>query len=242
LLTIINGKRTGLKKGTPKTRRFALSCAARDLSEELMQRIVVMVLVLLVATSAVAQSSRRHSRKPQPPPESPHMSSAKQSVEMKKMTDTFAGMWKTTSTIEKSEFFPMSGTASGRSDFRSGPAGNSLIERARSHGVMGVFAGLGVFWWDEKAAAYRGLWCDSLAPGGCDALGTGHWDGDALVFVSAVDMGGSKMQMKETYSDIKADSFTFTMETAMGDAPMTKMMTIQYQREQPKTTVPTPSE
>ena len=169
------------------------------------------------------------------------MPSAKQSEEMKKLTDTFAGMWKTTATVEKNAFFPMSGTAEGRSDFRSGPAGNSLIERARSHGVMGVFAGLGLFWWDSKAAAYKALWCDSLSQNGCDSLGTGHWEGNSLVFTSQTDVGAGSMQMRETYSNVTADSFTFTMEAAAGDAPMAKMMTIQYQRVQPKTVATPPA-
>jgi len=197
------------------------------------------ILIVAFATVSFAQSSRRSRRHAEPA--TPVVPSAKQSAEMKKMVDTFAGMWKTTFTIEKSDFFPVAGTATGRSDYRSGPAGNSLIERARSHGAMGNFAGLGVFWWDAKASVYRGLWCDSLAPDGCDAMGTGQWTGNILVFTADVDMGQSKLQMKETYSDISTDSFTFTMETSMGGAPPTKVMTIQYQREQPKATVSTPA-
>ena len=204
-----------------------------------MRRLFAVTLILTLTTPAFAQSAR-HSRHHKAEP-APVVPSAKQSEEMKKMTETFAGMWKTTFTIEKSDFFPAAGTATGRSDFRSGPAGNSLIERARSHGAMGLFAGLGVFWWDAKAGAYRGLWCDSLAPDGCDALGTGQWTGNNLVFTSEVDMGQGKLQLRETYSDISTDSFTFTMETGMNGGPMAKMMTGQYRREQPKTTVITPT-
>ncbi|MGZ4790034.1 MAG: DUF1579 family protein [Terriglobales bacterium] len=205
-----------------------------------MRRLPLAILILVLATTSFAQTSRHRHKKAVPP--TPSMPSAKQSEEMKKLTDTFVGMWKTTATIEKNAFFPMAGTSEGRSDFRSGPAGNSLVERARSHGVMGAFAGLGVFWWDAKAAAYKAIWCDSLAPDGCDTLGTGRWDGNNLVFTSDMDMNGSPLHMRETYSDITADSFTFTMEAAMADAPMAKMMTIRYQRVQPKTTVISPSE
>jgi Protein of unknown function (DUF1579) len=201
----------------------------------LMRRILIAVLMLALTTGVSAQSARRHKRRTQPPPPAPQIPPAKQIEEMKKMTDTFGGMWNTTATVEKNMFFSEAGTSAGHSEFRSGPAGNSLIERARSHGVMGVFAGLGVFWWDAKAAAYKAVWCDSLSRSGCDLLGTGHWDGPNLVFTSLVDMGGGNtMQMRETYSAITADSFTFTMEAAMGDAPMAKMMTIQYQRSQAK--------
>ena len=206
-----------------------------------MPRLPLAILILALATSAFGQSSRRH-HKSKPVPPQPSMPSAKQSEEMKKLTDTFAGMWKTTATVEKNAMFPLSGTSEGRSDIRSGPAGNSLVERSRSHGVMGIFAGLGVFWWDPKAAAYKGLWCDSLAPDGCDDLGSGHWEGNSLVFTAKIDMNGSTMQMRNTYGNITADSYTFTMEAAMGDAPMAKMMFIKYERVQPKTTTVAPSE
>ncbi|HVZ18542.1 MAG TPA: DUF1579 family protein [Terriglobales bacterium] len=204
-----------------------------------MQRLRLAIVILLLVSISFGQTSRRRHRKAAPP--TPSMPSAKQSVEMKKLTDTFTGMWKTTATVEKNAFFPLAGTAEGRSDFRSGPSGNSLVERARSHGVMGTFAGLGLFWWDAKAAAYKAIWCDTLTPDGCDAMGTGHWDGNNLVFTSDTDTNGSTMHMRETYSAVTADSFTFTMEAAMGEAPMQKMMTILYQRSEPKTTVVAPS-
>ena len=205
-----------------------------------MQRIACLVLILMFAFNAVAQTRRHRHKKAAPP--TPSMPSAKQSLEMKKLTDTFAGMWKTTTTVEKNSFFPIAGTAEGHSDLRSGPAGNSLVERSRSHGVLGSFVGFGIFWWDAKTAAYKAIWCDNLAPDGCDALGSGHWDGNNLVFTSDVDMNGAVMHMRETYSDITADSFTFTMEGAVADAPMTKMMTIQYQRAQPKSQAGTTSD
>jgi len=53
-------------------------------------------------------------------------------------------------------------------------------------------------------------------------------------------MGQNKIQVKETYSGITADTFTFTVETSTDGGPMTKMMTIQYTRVEPKTTVITP--
>jgi hypothetical protein len=72
-------------------------------------------------------------------------------------------------------------------------------------------------------------------------MGTGQWTGNSLVFTSQMDMGQSKMQVRNTYFDITADAFTFTMETGMDGAPMTTLMTIQYQRAEPRTTVITPA-
>jgi len=204
-----------------------------------MQRAFITAVILVLTTTAFGQSNRRHHKPAEP--ETPAMPSAKQSDQMKKLTDTFAGMWKIVATVEKSAWFPNAGTSTGRSDIRSGPAGNSLIERSRSHGVMGLYAGFGLVWWDDKAAAYKGMWCDSLSPDGCDPTGSGQWQADGtLVFTSQMDMGQSKMQVKETYSGITADAFTFTTETSTDGGPVTKIMTIQYTREEPKTTVITP--
>ena len=199
-----------------------------------MRRILIAILILALSTAVFAQSSRRKRHRTPPPPPAPQIPAAKQVEEMKKLVDTFAGMWKTTATVEKNMFFSEAGTSEGHSEFRSGPAGNSLIERARSHGVMGTFAGLGVFWWDAKASAYQAIWCDSLSQSGCDTLGTGRWESNKLVFTSSMQAEGNTMNMRETYSDITTDSFTFIMEAGVGDAPMAKMMTIQYQRSQPK--------
>lgn len=205
-----------------------------------MKRFLIVIFVLVFAASALAQRPR-HKRHVTKEPEQPHMDSAKQSEQMKKMTDTFVGMWKTAATVEKGPMFTRSGTAEGRSDFRSGPGGNSLIERARSHGVMGLFAGMGVFWWDPVAASYKAMWCDSLAPEGCDVLGNGMWDANGLVFTAQATVGQNTIHLKATYSNIAADSFTYTLQMGTDDAPLTTMMTVRYQREQPRTTVVTPS-
>jgi hypothetical protein len=55
-----------------------------------------------------------------------------------------------------------------------------------------------------------------------------------------MEMGANKMQVRTSYSNITADSFTFSMEIGMDGAPLTKLMTIEYQRAQPRTTVATP--
>jgi len=203
-----------------------------------MRKALLLMFLLVIVPGLLAQS-RHRKRQHQAPPQ-PQMPSAKQSEEMKKMTDTFVGMWKTTTTVEKSDLFSLSGTSNGHSDFRSGPAGNSLIERTRSHGVLGVFAGMGVFWWDAQKAAYSALWCDSLAPDGCMNLGRGQWDGNALVFTSVMDMGPNKMHVKSTYSNISTDAFTYTLEAGMDGAPLAKVMTVQYERTESKTVMEPP--
>ena len=206
-----------------------------------MKRVFIVIFVMVFVVSGFGQRTR-HKRRVTKKPEQPHMDSAKQSVEMKKMTDTFVGMWKTTATVEKGLLFATAGMSEGRSDFRSGPSGNSLVERTRSHGVMGLFAGMGVYWWDAQAGAYESVWCDSLAATGCELMSNGQWDDKGLVFTAQITMGQNTMHVKATYSDITADSFTYTLEAGIDDAPLVKAMTVQYQRSEPRTTVVTGSE
>jgi Protein of unknown function (DUF1579) len=196
------------------------------------KRTLILFVLLGLCFLAFAQSHKKHSRAAATAPAVP---SAKQSAEMKKVIESLAGMWKTTTTVEPGGFMPQGGTATGRADIRSGPAGNALVERFRSHeGPFGNFVGQGTIWWDPNASGYRALWCDTLSPSGCDLMGVGQWDGNNLVFKGESQMEGKKMHTRETYSDITPDSFTFTMEMAVEGSPMQKAMTIKYERATPK--------
>jgi hypothetical protein len=169
---------------------------------------------------------------------------AKQIPEMAKMEKTFAGRWRVAVKYEPSPEMgmPTGGSAQGMAMIHSGPAGNSLMEMVRTRSAQGPFQGVMVLWRDPKADSkdpldlgtvkkpsgmYRRVWCDSDAPT-CDASGTGNWEGDNLVFTSAGEYGGQKYQTKETFIDIKPDSFTFQLDMAIGDQPLKRVMTITY--------------
>ena len=77
---------------------------------------------------------------------------------------------------------------------------------------------------------YRGLWCDTMTPGGCDASGTTKWQGDNLVGTMEGDMNGQKMVTRFIYSDWKPNSFMMTMETGPDVNSMKEAMTITYAR------------
>jgi hypothetical protein len=115
--------------------------------------------------------------------------------------------------------------------FKNGPGGLSLIQDYKSSGAMGSFAGHGVMWWDAKAGGYQGIWCDSMTAAGCTVnKGITKWDGNNLVGTDEMDMMGQKMAVKEAWTDITPNSFTFTMEGGPPGGEMKRMMTIKYTR------------
>jgi hypothetical protein len=193
-----------------------------------MQRILAFVAFFVLLAMAAAQQTDQ--AKPEAKQGVKLFASSQQSPEMKKMVDSFAGRWTTTVHVYKGEWFPADGTTKGRADISSGPAGNSILEKFSFLGPLGNFAGRGVYWYDKQAGGYQGSWCDSMDPRGCGPVGKGGWEGDNLVFNNEIDMGGTKMRVRETFSNITKDSYDFMIEAANGDSPMTKMMTIRYER------------
>jgi hypothetical protein len=200
---------------------------------EIMKRILTFVALLtIMAALATAQEAGR--AKPEAKQPVKLFASSPQSQEMKKMTDTFAGLWKTTIHVFKGQWFPADGTAKGRAGIHSGPAGNAIVEQFDSLGPLGSFAGHGVYWYDKQLGAYQGLWCDSMDPTGCGPVGKGGWEGDNLVFNNQINSQGNNWHVRETFSNITEDSYDFMIEAAIDDAPMMKMMTIHYERAIPK--------
>ena len=190
----------------------------------------LLLLVALMCLNSFAQESQ-----PANPSSAPAATkafrSAPQSPEMKKLVDAFSGRWKVTINVEKMPgWFPISGTATGRSEIQAGPAGNSVTERLRSNGPLGDFAGNGTYWYDAQSKSYKGTWCDSMDPNGCGAAGTANWIGSNFVINNEIPMEHGKLRIRETYSNITHDSFDFMIETALGDAPLAKVMTIRYER------------
>ncbi len=151
--------------------------------------------------------------------------------EMTKLIKMMSGTWAVTERSQPNPMMPNGGTGKGSAVFTAGPGGLSLMEKYHSSGLLGSnFNGFGTFWWDSKAMAYRGLWCDSMTPGGCDASGTTKWQGDTLVGTMEGDVNGQKMVTRFIYSDWKPNSFMMTMEMGPDVKSMKEAMTITYAR------------
>ncbi len=187
---------------------------------------VLLMLVAMCCPGLVAQDAMK-SNAAKPTPQMMQMPAP--APEMTKLIKSLSGTWAVAEKHYPNPMMPNGGTGKGTATLTPGPGGLSLVEKYHSVGAMGGnFNGMGVFWWDPKAQAYRGLWCDNLTPSGCDASGTTKWEGDNLVGNMEGDMNGQKMVTRFTYSDWKPNSFVMTMEMGPDSSSLKKAMTITY--------------
>jgi len=193
--------------------------------------ILLTMVVALFCATVMAQDndmpkkpmpSRSVANATMPPPPQP-------SAEMTKLIQMMAGNWTVVEKSEPSPMFPTGGTGKGTAKNWAGPGGLSLLESYHSSGVMGTnFIGAGTLWWDPKIGAYRGVWCDSMTPNGCDGSGTLKWDGETLTGMQESDMNGQKMTMKFTYTNWSSRSYVMTMSMGPDANSLKEMVTITY--------------
>ena len=163
--------------------------------------------------------------------------------EMTKLIKAMSGTWTVSEKGYPSPMMPKGGTGKGTAVLTPGPGNMSLVEKYHSTGMMGgAFNGMGVFWWDAKAQLYRGTWCDTMTPTGCDSSGTTKWEGDNLIGTMEGEMNGQKMITRFVYSDFKPNSFVMTMESGADPKALTKAMTITYTKGATTATMEKPKE
>lgn len=197
-----------------------------------MKKLLITGAVALLTVCAIAQETPAAKKSPAKKQQAQSaMPMFKPSPEMQKMTKMFVGKWTAVVKTEAMAGMPAS-ESKGSATFRSGPGGLSLIEEFRTtSGAMGSFSGHGVTYWDAQARNYTGMWCDSMTPTGCLPGGTSKWEGDNIVgFMDSPDETGKMTKYRMTYSDMKPDSVTFTMEQPDNNGGYKKVMTIVYTR------------
>jgi hypothetical protein len=192
---------------------------------------ILMLALAAVAAIGLAQDKGTPAAKQQP---AASPMSIPQVSEMARLEKAFAGRWSLDEKFEPMPGMPgmeKGGTGKGRETIKRGPNGNSLVADLTSTSTMGPFTGHGLMWWDGKA--YHSIWCDSGTPW-CDDSMKGSWVGNDLVFEGdsplPAEMGGGVMHMVQKFSDIKPNSFTFTIDGGMQGTPSAHMMTIKYTR------------
>jgi Protein of unknown function (DUF1579) len=159
------------------------------------------------------------------------MPMTKPSPEMQKLSKMMVGTWSTTEKMEPAPWAPKGSTGKGIAVFKNGPGGLSLVQDYKSSGSMGSFTGHGVMWWDPKAGGFKSIWCDSGTPSGCGvSTGLAKFEGDNLVGTDEEDMMGQKVAMKNTWTDVTPNSFTFSTDGGPPGGEMKHVMTIKYAR------------
>ena len=150
----------------------------------------------------------------------------KPAPEMERLIKMWAGHWTTVEQFEPSTEMPQGKQDKGSETMRPGPGGLSLIGDYESHGA---FFGHMVVTWIPKEKVYKSYWHDLSQPG--VSISTGRWEGNKLVFTSVDESTGTKLQVRDTYSDITPTSFTDTLEAGPPGGPMKKVLTVKYTKE-----------
>ena len=201
-----------------------------------MKRIAMMMFLVLLAAVAVpaqkkgeGKAAAKAAAKPAETKKAEAPALPKPSPEMEKLSKLMVGDWTTDEKFEAGDFMP-AGTGKGSETTRLGPGGLSLVSDYHARNVMGEVHGHGMIWWDPKEQVFRNLWCDNVAPSGCELSGPGKWDGDNLVFQDETELMGRKITMKVTLTDLKPDSHTFTVDVAGDNGQMQRAMTFRYTR------------
>ncbi len=196
-----------------------------------MYRVLALMLALGVCAAFAQDQETKQPKAKQPAKAAEKKAGAeampmpKPAPEMQKLIKMFAGNWTAAEKHEAMEGMP-AGSSTGTATFSPGPGRLSLVQHISGKSAQGTFTGMGIFSWDPKAQSYQAYWCDNMTPSGCQSGGTGKWEGDNLVFNYEWDMSGKKVSMRDTYTEIKPDSFVLNSE--MDGKPA---MTIKYTKQ-----------
>jgi hypothetical protein len=177
---------------------------------------------LLLATLTLAEASAQ-----QPTP----ASEAAAIPEMKKLQDAFVGEWKTTETMERSEFFPKGGGREGIARFRLGAGGLTLIGEGHSDGSVGKLEYLILVWWDPAQGLYQYFTCFNDPRKPCQIRGTAHWEGNNFVNDYESTATGKRTKWRDTFTDITQNSFTLVAAMQMENGSMRTLITTRNVRQ-----------
>lgn len=195
-------------------------------------RLRLVVLLFAASTLVFSQTTKSEDHKPaekkSAAPAAEQQGMPKPAPEAGKLSKSFAGTWNVTGKTEESPAGPAE-TASGTERCHDGPGHFSVIcDATMKFSRMGMFNGHGVMYWDAENKNYSGLWCDNLGP--CAPQGTGNWEGDKLVLNGEMKMNGQTAKMRQTYSDITPNGYTFLMEMSDQSGELKPWMTLTYKR------------
>ncbi len=159
-------------------------------------KLVALVLLLCTATQFSSQQSNAR------PGDEPTVK------QTQKLLAALAGTWSITEEYDSSDSMPKGSTGSGQEVWRAGPGDRSIIEEYRSN----TSTGFGLGWWEEESAGFRINWCSDNDPHGCTRLSeVAIWQGSTWVVRHKINENGSDSELKEVFSEIKANSFTQTL-------------------------------
>lgn len=192
-------------------------------------RYALVLTILFSISAAIAQDEPKKpaGEKPKAGEQAGAMTMPKPSPELERLAKMMLGTWTVNESHEASEMGP-AGASKGTSVIKRGPGGFSVVQTFTSSMAGQKFDGHGITWWDPKDQAYRGVWCDSMTPK-CDMSSSIKWEGEKLVGGMDAEMpDGKQVRIREEFTDIKPNSFTFNMYTGDENKPS---MVLKYTRK-----------
>jgi hypothetical protein len=147
---------------------------------------------------------------------------------MERLLKQLVGRWVTEEKHEPSAMLPNGGTGKGQEGIRPGPGKLSLIGEYTSQGPMGEFTGIGIIQWSPGERIYRLHWFDNTAPS--TTVMTGKWQGDDLFFTGTDTMNGKTVHARHAFTELKPDSFTYTIDVGPAANQLKRAVTIKYTR------------
>jgi hypothetical protein len=91
---------------------------------------------------------------------------------------------------------------------RLAAGGATLVMEGHSDGSTGPLSYIIVVWWGKDAKLYGYFTCFKDPDVGCEVRGTAHCHGDKFVNDYEEVVAGKKMKFRDTFQDIKPNSYT----------------------------------
>jgi hypothetical protein len=187
-------------------------------------RSLFFALCVLALPTGLSAQEHKHSAAKKPST----MNIPQPAPEMKKIAKMLVGTWRIDEKVFPGPLAPNGASGKATETIRIGPGSTSILMDYKGTSI-GNFTGHGILSWSPEKKMYESAWVDSMAPGGVMTM-TGNWQGEDLVFTGTDNMDGKRMHSRHTYTNIKPDSFTFTMEAGPDGGKLEKMMELHYKR------------
>jgi hypothetical protein len=142
--------------------------------------------------------------------------------EMARLANALVGEWNTVEVVQHGEPVPEGEGRHGTVHVALTGGGTALVSEGHSAGTVGGdLRWFITIWWDPAAKCYRFLTCfKTSTDAGCELRGTAHWEGDTFVNDYAEVMNGRLTKMRDTWTDITANSYTLTAAYDTGNGGM----------------------
>jgi len=182
----------------------------------------ILAAIFLLVSAATIFSLRNSAAQEGKPPALPL-------PEMQRLAKLYVGKWEYTETYPKSSMAPNGGVNTGVYTSELGPGGNSIFNHFHSKGPVGEFDGTIVMAWDPKEKCYKGYVFGDSFPSA--VVETGQWEDDALVYRFELNMGPTKIALRNVTKFLPDGKLTSDEFTSVNGAPESLLVHVAATRK-----------